>query len=72
MKECVETECDETDEDPAWPEPLRLDRDGGPVTARSLGAAELLFRVPDEGSYHMLSDQLRVGWHPEYDLHLTI
>ncbi len=24
------------------------------------------------GSYHMLSDQLRVGWHPEYDRHLTI
>jgi len=24
------------------------------------------------GSYHMLSDQLRVGWHPEYDRHPTI
>jgi len=23
-----------------------------------------------KGSYHMLADQLRVGWHPEYEAHL--
>lgn len=71
MKECVEDESDE-------PTKARHGRSLYDWIVTEAPSRPALWVRPNfsseyltRGSYHMLSDQLRVGWHPEYDTHLS-
>ncbi|QDV37684.1 ABC-three component system protein [Tautonia plasticadhaerens] len=72
MRECVEGECDE-------PTKTRQGRNLYDWIVTEAPSRPALWVRPNfsseyltRGSYHMLSDQLRVGWHTEYDRHLSI